>query len=297
MNVSLMWWNTSLSPAIANNKNHNGDIESEAFSMLEHFLHDLRFDLLCLGEVDSDVLGKIENRFAGGSYVVLDRCSRAGNTRFDIGVVYNKEKLEFVDVKDIIKQRGGRTCKVAQLIEFTIDGGNTELFVFASHWPSNLYGNDKGPHASEMRNIIDDIQTSNDIDALIVCMGDFNEEPFQSTLSGALMATRDRSLVRQKKDLLYNPFWKKMGCKSNYHHSNYDEYSIGGSYFHKNNSQCRWYTYDQMIFSSGFIGNTDWHLNEQLTFIWAEDVMASKVLDNKHPFDHFPIVGQIEKVN
>ncbi len=60
-------------------------------------------------------------------------------------------------------------------------------------------------------------------------------------------------------------------------------------YFHKNGKITRWRTFDQIIFSSAFLGHTEWHLNEDLTGIL--DIEKDLKI-----FDHFPVYGVIEKV-
>jgi hypothetical protein len=109
------------------------------------------------------------------------------------------------------------------------------------------------------------------------------------------MATRDRGLAHRKSDLLYNPFWRKIGHTSPYTHDN-SAINNAGTYFHKGGPITKWRTFDQIIFSSNFLGSSDWHINEKLTSILDLDEYRELVLDPKEVFDHFPVLGVIEKV-
>jgi hypothetical protein len=45
----------------------------------------------------------------------------------------------------------------------------------------------------------------------IIIPGDFNDEPFDNSLSKKLMASRDRILVGKDNRYFYNPYWRHLG--------------------------------------------------------------------------------------
>jgi hypothetical protein len=298
MKVSLMWWNTSLSPRGISRANQEQKLKAQA--IIDHFITSIGIDLIALGEVNSDDIEDLENNCQLQGYRVLDRCSKAGRAKFDICLLYNRHKLALVEVNDIISKSGARTFKVAQRFVFTITNSDKPLFIFASHWPSrlNMAQNhpDRAKFAMALRDEIEELLRDNGDDALIVVLGDFNDEPFDHSLSEYLMASRDRQLVKRKKHLLYNPFWRKLGHSKDYHVGLQSNETDGGSYYYKAGNKSRWWTFDQMMFSSGFIGNSDWYLDERLTCIWRDDKMAQLIMDKEQMFDHFPVTGVIEKV-
>jgi len=47
----------------------------------------------------------------------------------------------------------------------------------------------------------------------VIVIGDFNDEPFSDAMQSQLRGVRERRLVHGDPDreLLYNPFWRKLG--------------------------------------------------------------------------------------
>jgi hypothetical protein len=68
-----------------------------------------------------------------------------------------------------------------------------------------------------------------------------------------------------------------------------------GSYYHKQGDITRWRTFDQIIFSSAFLNNTLWCLNEESTGIINIPEYCVKVTKAKEIFDHMPVMGVIER--
>jgi Endonuclease/Exonuclease/phosphatase family len=162
--------------------------------------------------------------------------------------------------------------KVAQRLDFYIieDSKLTPIHIFISHWPSRLWceqnGADRHLLGIRLRDAVDEIyQNYNNIPNIIL-LGDYNDEPFDQSISIQLRATRDRILAAKKKDLLYNPFWRKLGTSQPYQSGDLVDHHAG-SYYYRKNGISRWSTFDQIIFSSAFLGKTEWHLDEMLTDI------------------------------
>jgi len=173
------------------------------------------------------------------------------------------------------------------------------LHLFISHWPSRLWcekdGTDRHLLGIRLRDATEKIIGQNsEVPSYIMIMGDFNDEPFDISLSEHVMATRDLFLAKTKKYLFYNPFWKMMGENYIEDIQNKEE-KCGGSYFHKNGTFTRWRTFDQIIFSSAFLGSCEWQLNERLTKILHFPEYLAMIRNSKEIFDHFPVLGVIER--
>jgi hypothetical protein len=132
-------------------------------------------------------------------------------------------------------------------------------------------------------------------DARLIIMGDFNEEPYNSSLEAELLATRDRKLVQNSPTYLYNPFWRRMGESHPYSYS-MTVPSFGGTCYVASGQTTKWKTVDQIILSAAFIGRSEWHLKEELTKILYITPRATGKTSSADIFDHFPVVATIEKV-
>ncbi len=137
-------------------------------------------------------------------------------------------------------------------------------------------------------------------DQSIVIMGDFNDEPFSSSLMDYLFATYDMETVRKQQDLykviLYNAAWEGLAK------------SKPGSYFYDKSSACKWSMLDQIIFSPSFLLKESPFRYEKGGFKVVQDMTAD---EKGRPFssctwneedeliwtqgfsDHFPVVAKI----
>ncbi len=299
MNVSFLWWNTSLSPV---GKDRSTDEQKEyARKMIDVFIDNLKIDFIALGEVSSLDISDIIKHCQIEGYEVFNGYEKAGRSYFDTCVLYKKDKFDLLDSSRITAAKGGRTFKVAQRLDFSFCEHDIPLHVFISHWPSRLHLKANDPERAllgmKLRNSIDSLISVYKDDTTVILLGDYNDEPFDQSLSEHLMATRDRGLASRKGHLLYNPFWRKIGHEYPYSHSNAQEINDnGGTYYYKSGEVSRWRTFDQIIFSSNFLGRSAWHINENLTKIIDLPNYKDLVLDSTENFDHFPIIGIIEKV-
>ena len=298
MRLSFVWWNTSLSPA---GKDRATDEQRQfVCSMVDFMLNNVQVDFLALGEIaEKDVNVIIENCKLTGIDLQFD-FSQVGRTKFDICFFYRRGKLSLNGSRLITSPKGNRIFKIAQQVDFIIPSSDKPLHVFISHWPSwvKCTENSADRHllGQCLRNAVEDICSERGILANAILLGDYNDEPFHASLSEHLMATRDRAFANRKRYLFYNPFWRHLGFPKLSSPDNMDEGS-GGSYYYKNGEITRWRTFDQIIFSSAFLGHNDWHINEELTGILDLAELIERVIDNKDIFDHYPVMGVIDEVN
>ncbi|ELY1862431.1 endonuclease/exonuclease/phosphatase family protein [Serratia bockelmannii] len=295
--ISFIWWNTSLSPVTRQDR--SSDQEKEiALAMVAYFLTRLNADCVCLGEVSNNDIESISNVCAGLGYEIYNGVKPLGRTSFDTCVLFNKSKLRLLNGKEIGSMKGGSNLKVAQQMDFInlIDG--TMLHVFLSHWPSRLWCDENGADRHylgvRLRDAIDKLSTNQSL-ANIIVLGDFNDEPFDKSISDQLMATRDRFLAAKKRYLFYNPFWRHMCVNGVYSHD-CNTPGHGGTYYYKNDNKNRWRTFDQILVSSAFLGHTEWYLKESGSRVIDMPGYIEYIVDSNFSFDHMPVMAVIERV-
>jgi len=231
-------------------------------------------------------------------YEFVDGTLKKGRLQFDTGLLYRKEKLQLANSTSLVSARGSRSLKVANRNDFLVPYTERPFHVFVSHWPSRLWcernGADRHLLGVRLRDAVEELNKFYGSPANTILLGDFNDEPFDPSLSEQLLAGRDRNLIRKNPVLLYNPFWRRLGeavpqvpgipCRS-----------YSGSYFYKSGIETQWRTFDQIIFSSTFLGGSEWHLNEKYTQILQLYPFDTAVSKSDEIFDHFPVIGIIER--
>ncbi len=298
MKLSFLWWNTSLSPTGKNRANKRQ--KEQAQSLINLFIHDMGVDFIALCEVNENDINDISSNCNLNGYQIFNGYQKAGRAYFDTCVLFKTDKMILRDELHITSKKGGKTYKIAQRLDFLARGHEIPLHVFLSHWPSRLHMSQGAPERAhfgiKLREAVEELIELYDNNTALILLGDYNDEPFDHSLSEHLMATRDRHLAKKKKHLLYNPFWRKLGHDDPYTHKVEITIENGGTYFYKSDPISRWKTFDQMIFSSCFLGDSKWHLNETFTQVLDIPMYRELVLNSKELFDHFPIIGTIERV-
>lgn len=289
------WWNTSLSPVGLERADANHKAIAE--KVVKSLIVDLKIDCLALGEVTDANLTLLKECCGKQSLATHDGTLKSGKLQFDTGIIYDTERLTIKDEKSTVISHGGQNSKLANRIEFISACDSSSFHIFVSHWPSRVYTEDnikrRKTLAIRLRDEIDSIRKSI-TNASIILMGDFNDEPFDESMSYHLLATRDRCLATKKEEFLYNPFWRQIG-ESEPHMWGNNKKSSAGSCFQKDGKETRWRTFDQILFSSAFLGSSDWHLNEQETMILRTEFLVELVQSGAVHFDHLPILSVIER--
>ena len=251
-----------------------------------------------MGEVTRADLQTLANALDSAHYDVFDGTGYEGRSFFDIGVFYNTKRL-FINDSDQVSDRHKReTLRVANRIDFTIIDTNEPLHVFISHWPSRLWLGEHDPKRHtlglRLRDAIDGLKEKyQGYDPQIILLGDYNDEPFNRSLA-TLPASRDRTLVKKYDDYFYNPLWRLLG-ESLPHTNNMTSKSFAGTYFYKKGDVTRWWTFDQIIFSSSFLQDDRWYLKEEHTTIWRYSPLDELVENPGEIFDHFPVISVIQR--
>ena len=269
-----------------------------AFEMVKYLTKELRIDCLALGEVSSEDLENIAAQPELNDYELYNGTFKTGRLRFDIGVLYRKDMLHLFSHSSITVRRGTRSLKVANQLDFVIPGSEELLHIFVSHWPSRLWceehGEDRHLLGVTLREKVVALNRLYNAPAKVILLGDYNAEPHSSSLEGQLLAVRDRRLVRRNPELLYNPFWRHLGESQPYAPDELSE-SNCGTYYWKPGLKTQWHTFDQIIVSSAFLGQSEWRLNENLTQILRGPPFDHHISTRDNLFDHFPVLSVIER--
>jgi Endonuclease/Exonuclease/phosphatase family len=292
---NLAWWNTGLSPTKARNRASDEEV-AIATKMLMLF-NQADTHLIALGETSPQDVERCKALAGHGlnGYAVKDMNTKAGMSSFDTVVLFRPDLITWVEDEDLLYATGNRTTRYGQVLVIGLKGDSDPFYLITSHWSS------RGTVAKDahkrtvlglrLRDKIDQI-TQSDAKARIVLLGDYNDEPFDESISESIRATRDLAFMKKRKDMFYNPFWRHM---SSYNCDDPSaQYSDKGTYFYSGGETTQWHTFDHMMFSSTLVnGESEWQLDEHATRAFSEPEYTALVQARTTVFDHLPIVGRL----
>ncbi|WP_139831489.1 MULTISPECIES: endonuclease/exonuclease/phosphatase family protein [unclassified Pseudomonas] len=289
--VVFAWWNTSLAPSGVSRS--TAEQRAVACSVVMYLIKSCGADFIALGEMSEVDLKFLEQACDLQDYTFSSEITNAGRSVFDICYIYNRRKIFVSDSKDVLSVKGASILKVAKKLELIVSGSESLFYIFVSHWPSRLWcaQNDADRHVFgiRLRDSIDQVSSETDRNQFIVLLGDYNDDPFDASLSQQVMASRDIDLVERRPHLFYNPFWKYLSKQSSDH-------KVSGSYFYKSGKITRWHTFDQIIFSHAFVSSNEWALSKKCDHVVEVPGFTDLVKSKDSQFDHLPVFGIIEKV-
>lgn len=215
-----------------------------------------------------DMLGlcEVENRkvvedliatevFSGSNFEILHKDSPDGRG-IDVAMVYNADKISLSEVgyiKSTLPVGDRPNTRLVLHAKGSFQG--EELHVFVNHWPSR-HGGEKTSEpnrltvAYNVKQEIKSILTDNP-EANILMMGDFNDHPNNRSLANVISAGKDTNSV------MVNLMWEK--------HKNGE-----GSYNYKGN----WGALDQFIVSPGLMNDAGLEVEEaSVKFVRKEWMM------------------------
>lgn len=294
--ITFAWWNTSLSPHSNENKASDEHKSYVIFTLLR-LIKEKSVDVLCLCEVSIDDIIFIRELLKDLDFTIYDGTLRDGRKKFDLCVIYRSNILEFVNSNIISKVQVRRKIHAGQEVNFLIKDTREPLTLYLAHWSSRMYDHEESTKKILLGSLLRDAIMSsfeNDKISNIIILGDFNEEPFNKSITDALFASRDISLVKKTPTLLYNPFWRHM-VYNNLHPSSH-LYEGCGTYFYKGDESNEWKTFDQIIFSSSFVQGGQWYLNESQTGIFYDEQFIKFIYNSHSKFDHLPVISSIERL-
>ena len=295
--LRLAWWNTSLAP-LGKIKADAGDIRLAEVTIRQLFRNDL-IDFLVLGEVSKELLDRFSKAKIIEDLGSFDGTGSDPKLHYDIGVLYRKSRCEILGTKVVRSEYARGGLKIALRFDLKVSVGRLPLHLFAVHWPSRLWCHENSAKRDtlglRLRDSAKELFAKYPEPPQIVLIGDFNDDPFNDSLAGYLLATRDRRLAQKYPQYFYNPFWRLLG-ETHPHVPGCSSDSVGGTHYCSNTAESRWSTFDQIIVSSALIGGGDGslELSEGLSRIWRSPQLDEVIIDGKRIFDHFPIVAEFE---
>ncbi|MDU7482462.1 MAG: hypothetical protein E7K90_13850 [Hafnia alvei] len=293
--VSIAWWNTGLSPAVKRDRSTKDELKI-AFTIIADILVNHRVDVLCLGEISPLDIESLSLRFSDVDFYIYDGTYTEGSIKHDMCVFINKNKFTYVDSKSITEQSLLGKIRAGQEIQLMHNDSGDQIFFYISHWPMRGNNtNEEMPKRYELGKALRGALSrcaEEKAGKYFICLGDYNDDPFNKSITHALGATRDRDLVLKGGVFLYNPFWNFMGASVNFPLADH-KLSTYGTYYYSGGATTRWHTFDQIMFSSSFLSGGDWSLLEEKVKIINSEEIKTLVTSSKTHFDHLPVIAVI----
>lgn len=225
----------------------------------------------------------------GYNYVHYDSPDERG---IDVGLLYKESVFKVTSSKNYeAKFPDNDKTRDVLLVSGELEG--EEIHFIVNHWSSRGGGEEKSRpkrmiSALIARQIVDDLEAQNP-NAKILLMGDFNDEPFNKSLTEGLQAVDSKDLKGKQ---LFNAFYSLQKAGK-------------GTYNYKGD----WNMLDQMVISKGFLTNNAKGWNYLDGAIYDADYLKEASGKYKgNPFrtfvgtkylggtsDHFPIYVQLER--
>lgn len=199
-----------------------------------------------------------EPTIAGRTYQIVhyDSPDRRG---VDVGLLYNPRDFIVTSSKSYRLHYPADTAFRTR-DQLLVSGYllNEKVHVIVGHWPSRIGGEvasaPRRNAAAELSKHITDSLYSQDANAKIIIMGDFNDDPFNESTAKVLNAKRNREEVPKRG--LYNPMWRIL------------DGGVGSLAYNN-----QWNLFDQIIISEPFLHSDNSHLR-----FWKAEVFNKNFL-------------------
>jgi len=291
MELNVCWWNIGISPPVRKKK----EDKSEAIEIAKQYVKSIgvekKIDVFAICEISEDEALDFSAVADELQLTYLDLSGTVGRVIIDISIMYEASKLEYISYKYVTKiQPDERTLRVGVRVVFKDAEKERFITLFLSHWPSVLSADEvvREAAAITLRNNIDNILDAHGVESQILCMGDYNTNPYSLAIHNNLYATRDFHIIKNKRRLLFNPSWYFLSDKKT---------NNIGTYHYKSASSNRWYVFDQMLFSSSFL-----YGKEDCFKLDISSLDFQKALEDDNNcvdavffknFDHYPIFCRV----
>jgi len=186
--------------------------------------------------------------------------------------------------------------------------------VYLNHWTARgnggtLQTQPKRIEASQylLLDVQEQVRTpGGDPGALILAAGDFNDEPFDTSLTdptetgSRMYISRDRTPVIRRDPgarypLLYNPSWRLLGdVWTRSEELAADHHAPAATYLYGDVEESRWGLYDQVLVSGGMIAGATPVFAEHTLRIHFNRDMVSGNGTSAHTSDHFPLTFTLD---
>ncbi|HCG7114771.1 TPA: endonuclease/exonuclease/phosphatase family protein [Vibrio parahaemolyticus] len=294
------WWNVALSPSAQQaTSNSNSENYKIVEKHINHLIEDEQCDILALCEVSELDYFHFHNVYDNEELGVINLTDKVGRTRFDMLIIYRKEYLNIEPVNPLSKPVTGHTIKAAQVLKVTnLDIDTDEVFyLYTCHWASRLNGDSEKRRKKAASMVYADALEFIEAGHHVIIMGDFNDNPYDVSISEELSASRCHDAVKlYPKEYFYNPFWRTVVSGLQYNHHNTSQTFRSGTLKYKEFAGTMWHSYDQIIVSGSLLSGSGWHLNENQTKVIEEPSLLSDFESNQSFLDHLPIVCEVNRI-
>ncbi|MFW6761115.1 endonuclease/exonuclease/phosphatase family protein [Acinetobacter pittii] len=282
--LSVVWWNTSLSPPISSKRDKSSDEKRASIaSVIQKFMEN-DYEFICLGEVGPEDIDFFEKTIFPQTlgYFCAKGIDGVGRTFFDTCIYYKKYHYLIrngnSDVQNFTMTSATRTFKYGQKYKFCLLN-EEKITIYLSHWPSKL--NDVSLQiesiAERLRvNIEDELNETKNI----ILVGDYNVEPYDPAVVHQLQSSREKTIVSKKPNVFYNPCWKFLVPSVRPKTLN-----THGTYYYANGQFHNWHVIDQIMFSSNFLSD-EWDLQDKyinIVNLTNLDDTQKSLLSDHHP--------------
>lgn len=291
--LSIIWWNTSLSPPMSSKRNLASRVKKECIAIILKKFMDMKYDFICLGEVSSEDVSYISSylNLKKTEYNYAIGAQKQGRLYFDTAIFYKKKhqliKYNRDDCQFATMGLGSRNLKIFERYEFVHSEFGNLLSLYLSHWPSRLQDNSLNTATISAR-LRFEVERDLDNNKEVIMMGDYNVEPFSDEMVHHLQSSRDRDIVLKKPNVFYNPCWKFLPLDTNAR--------VKGTYNYTEGNFHTWCVIDQILISSSFLKN-QWSFDDSLTSIIDLNTLFKPNEEFKNPSDHWPLSTLITRIN
>lgn len=287
--LSIVLWNTKLSPPSKQTWSKSTLEAKENVSNVVKLFITMGYDFICLSEVspaDIEYLNSELSLYSNGYdfHIITEKTK---DVYFDTAILY-KRTYSFLGCHFCIDGEDSHKLKAYQKYIFKHSEAKEVLIFYFTHWPSMLADNAEARRSisSYIRANLNEMKSSDPTIKFIV-LGDFNAEPYESSMVRGLKSSRHQSVVKANPHLLYNPFWQFLPCRND---------NPTGTFFYQKGQNHQWAVLDQILFSGGFL-KEGWVIkDENIEILNIEELMQLKLgVDLKNPSDHRAVHAILEK--
>lgn len=292
--LRIAWWNTHLATKTGRGaRAERGELDDITWATAQQVIQDLAINgvaIVVLGEV---LPATVERLRSNTGYERLEHDEL--DTNAGIGVLFDPAQTLVSFNANVVGEQ--RTRDAIRALSFTIGVMDAPLItLIAVHWPSRTTTEgqvQRAPLASGLQFHINNLLDFDGGEGFVIVGGDFNDDPFDVSLTHNLFGTRDRKLAAKHGRLLYNPFWRLLGERKA--HETTPPHHGAGTCFWASGTVTQWHTFDQFLFSSCFLRNASWTLVEGATEVWDRPPLAMDDGSLCDGFDHYPVLVGIRR--
>lgn len=205
MNLRLVFWNCGVAPPRARQGAATTTVHAAA--SVVHAALKTGADAVALCEVDGNTVDQIEEELGKG-FRAVSMTKPVGRSRWDLAIFYRSQRLRHRQPVPVYGRDQGSHIRAAQRMELTDRSTNTNVMLYLLHWRSRPAQRSHDHREKAAQLLKERVRKDLRENRRVVVMGDFNDEPFDRSVSKTLSTSRDpHRVMRHPDSMLYNPTW------------------------------------------------------------------------------------------